>query len=221
MAGFDYLQAMFFLKCIAFLIKTISQRREHGRRVRLARIRSSAKRRMQLYRMFKARKSRALISTVLMMNSFKPSAERKVWCKVRSENWWHMIVKGNFEEDEWIQNFRMSKGTFESLCKEVHPFMYKQDTQMRKAIPVDKRVAVALWRLATNCDYRTIGHLFGIAKSTVCEIVAEFCFVINRYFMSKYISIPTDEDLCRNVSKFDLKWGFPSALLLLMVLTYQ
>ena len=73
MAGFDYLQAMFFLKCIAFLIKKISQRREHGRRVRLARIRSSAKRRMQLYRMFKARKLRALISTVLMMNNFKQS----------------------------------------------------------------------------------------------------------------------------------------------------
>ena len=42
---------------------------------------------------------------------------------------------------------------------------------MRKAIPVEQRVAIALWRLATTTDYRTIGHLFGVSKPAVCGIV--------------------------------------------------
>lgn len=39
---------------------------------------------------------------------------------------------------------------------------------MRKAIEVEKRVGLTLWFLATGADYRTISHLFGVAKSTVC-----------------------------------------------------
>ena len=33
--------------------------------------------------------------------------------------------------------------------------------------------------------------------------------MINKYLLSKYIYIPTGEDLRRVVSKFDSKWGFP------------
>ena len=43
---------------------------------------------------------------------------------------------------------------------------------MRKAIPVEQRVAVTLWRLATTADYQTIVHLVGISKAAVCIIGA-------------------------------------------------
>ena len=35
---------------------------------------------------------------------------------------------------------------------------------MRSAVSVERRVAIALWRLASNGDYRSIGHMFGVAK---------------------------------------------------------
>ena len=35
---------------------------------------------------------------------------------------------------------------------------------MRRAIPLEQRVAIALWRVATNGDYRTIAHLFGVSE---------------------------------------------------------
>ena len=35
---------------------------------------------------------------------------------------------------------------------------------MTRAVSVERRVALTLWFLATNSDYRTIGHLFGVSK---------------------------------------------------------
>ena len=49
---------------------------------------------------------------------------------------------------------------------------------MTKAIPVEQRVALTLWFLSTNADYRTIGHLFGVSKSTVCIVTKEVCSAI-------------------------------------------
>lgn len=80
-----------------------------------------------------------------------------------------------FTERDWIENFRMRKATFIYLCQQLSVSLRKQDTVLRKAISVEKRVAVTLWCLATPCEYRTIAHLFGIARSTVCEIVHETC----------------------------------------------
>ena len=47
----------------------------------------------------------------------------------------------------------------------------RQDTRLRKAIPTEKRVAITLWFYATGADYRTIGHFFGVSKSTVSLVV--------------------------------------------------
>ena len=52
--------------------------------------------------------------------------------------------------------------------------MEKQNTFFRKAIPMEKRVAVALWRLATGNTYRSISKVFGIGLTSVAKIVYKF-----------------------------------------------
>jgi len=51
----------------------------------------------------------------------------------------------------------------------------KQDTIMRKAIPLEKRIAKALYILGSSSEYRTVGRLFGVSDSMVCKILQEFC----------------------------------------------
>ena len=75
-----------------------------------------------------------------------------------------------FTTTDWLDNFRMSNNTFTYLCNELRQAIQKKDTEMRKAIPVEQRVAIALWRLATTTDYRTIGHLFGVSKPAVLRM---------------------------------------------------
>ena len=80
---------------------------------------------------------------------------------------------------------------------------------MRKAISVEQRLAVTLWCLATPCEYRTIAHPFGIARSTVCEVVQETCTIIVQTLLHKYIQFPRGNQLHEDIEGFLTKWGVP------------
>ena len=58
--------------------------------------------------------------------------------------------------------FRMLQGTFQYICIELKPIIEKKDSAMRQAIPLEQ---------ATNSEYHTIAHLFGVSRLSVCVIV--------------------------------------------------
>ena len=87
----------------------------------------------------------------------------------------------------------MSKVTFQYLCTQLRPLIERRDTWMRRAITVEHRIAITLWCLATPAEYRTIAHLFGIARSTVCEIVHDTVNAIVVKLKGQYIKFPTGE----------------------------
>ena len=65
----------------------------------------------------------------------------------------------------------MEHSTFLQIVHLVRP----RDTQLRKAIPIENLVGVALWRLSTGNSFRSIKKTFGGGKSTGAQIAAEFC----------------------------------------------
>lgn len=83
---------------------------------------------------------------------------------------------------------------------------------MRQAIPVEKRLAVTLWTLATPAEYRTIAHLFGIARSTVCKIVHDTCEAITGVLLKRYITFPSGDKLQAVIEGFESKWGLPQCI---------
>ena len=106
----------------------------------------------------------------------------------------------------------MSKATFQYLCSQLRTEIAKKDTRLRKAITVEHRVAVTLWCLATPTEYRTIAHLFGIARSTVCEIVHETVEAIVNKLLGQYIKFPTGEAQREVIRGFERKWNFPQCV---------
>ena len=123
----------------------------------------------------------------------------------------------SFNDEQWMANFRMSRRTFTHLCNQIRPEIARRNTRLRCAIRVEKRVAITLWRLATNGDYHSIGHMFGVAKGTVCVIVIDMCRAIVKLLLQKYVKCPSGEGIAEVVSGF--KWldmDFSSALGLLM-----
>ena len=80
---------------------------------------------------------------------------------------------------------------------------------MWRPLPVQRKVAVCLWCLATSTEYRTIAHLFGIGWSTVCDIVHGTCRAIVKVLMKQYIKFPSGNDFDRVVDEFKTKWGVP------------
>ena len=121
-------------------------------------------------------------------------------------------MRGSFTEEDWLENFRMSKETFLYLCQELGHTISRQDTHMRKALPSEMRVAITLWRLGTNDSYRTVGHLFGVSRSSVYLIVKEVCQAIVNKLLPIYIRIPEGDTLKEVVRQFQSKYNFPQCI---------
>ena len=137
---------------------------------------------------------------------------RRVWTKPRSQSFWEETCQGWCDRD-WVENFRMSKGSFEYLCAELSPHIAKRDTNFRKAIEVRHRVAITLYWLADTARYRTIANLFGVGKSTVCTIVKQVCEVLVGILLSRYIYFPQNrQEVQDEIDGFRDRAGFPQVV---------
>ena len=112
-----------------------------------------------------------------------------------------------FTPSDWMENFQISRETYQYLCQKLQRVIRHEDTTLRTAISVEKRVAVTLWCLATCSEYRTIAHLFCLARSTVCVIVHDTCKAIVLVLQKLFITFPSGEQLKRVVEGFESKWG--------------
>ena len=77
----------------------------------------------------------------------------------------------------------MSFPTYHYFCDQLR----SQILHYRRAIPVEKRVAIILRFLANPGEYRTIAHLFGVARCTVGVIVKQVCTAIDNVLQKQYI----------------------------------
>ena len=105
----------------------------------------------------------------------------------------------------------MSNAKFSDLCEQLRRALHRSDTQFRKAISVEHRVAITIWRLSTNVEYRTIGHLFAVSKTSMCRIVHDVCTAIVKTLLRHYIKFPRGDQLSLRdtVTGFRERWGFP------------
>ena len=109
----------------------------------------------------------------------------------------------------WKRHFRVSRGTFDYFCGIVSLDIQRQNTRFRQAIPVQKRVAIALWRLGLGNSYRSTAITFGIGKSSAIKICHSFSEAINRR-KNDFISLPVrEDDIKETISKFEEKLNFP------------
>ena len=73
---------------------------------------------------------------------------------------------------------------------------------MRHPISVERQVALTLYYLTSDSDFRTIGHLFGVSKSTVCVVVKAVCSATVLVLLPKHITFPSGENLNAVVQGF-------------------
>ena len=76
----------------------------------------------------------------------------------------------------------MGQDSFDKLCTELQHCIVKRDTRFC--------VAVTLWKLATNVEYRTLTQLMGIGRSTACQIVNSVCEAITCIFCQDSLVFP-------------------------------
>ena len=119
-------------------------------------------------------------------------------------------MKGTFRDDQWMENFRITKATFEILCDDLCPSFPDQARSVQEQLQLNHRVAIAVYLMAFFAEYRTIANLFGVGKSTVHKCTHDVCTAMAENILDKYVKFPTDDDLQHVIDDFDNIWGFPT-----------
>jgi hypothetical protein len=86
---------------------------------------------------------------------------------------------------------RMDVGTFEYLCTTLAPMLLRQDTNMRSAIPVHVKVAVAISRLATCNSMQSLADLYMIGLFSSQLAVSQFCLAMKFLLLKRFIRWPS------------------------------
>ncbi|KAJ1400689.1 Harbinger transposase-derived nuclease domain [Sesbania bispinosa] len=136
--------------------------------------------------------------------------QRRLWVKDRSKDWWERYGHPEFPDEEFKRAFRMSKATFEMICRELDSAVTKKNTMLRDAIPVRQRVAVCIWRLATGDPLRLVSKQFGLGISTCHKLVLEVCSAIKTVLMPKFLRWPDESNMRKVKDEFESLSGIPN-----------
>ena len=141
---------------------------------------------------------------------------RRICQLERQEIWFETMWEHRDDNgyQTWKANFRMSGESFQKLVRLNSSALIKRDSQFRRAIAVEKRVAIAIWRLSTENSFKNIAKVFAVGKSTVVTICKEFCRELKRR-SSEYISfLVTLRENAEAILKFkaDVNCKIPQAV---------
>ena len=98
-----------------------------------------------------------------------------------------------FSVQEWYENFRLSRATFQFLVEELKPELKLQDTKMRKAVKVENKVS----------------NRFGLSRGFVCICICKVAAAVLGKLGPKYMSIAKGEEPAHVIANYKEKWGFP------------
>jgi hypothetical protein len=145
------------------------------------------------------------ILQAILAGAFYPRI-REVWMRPRSSAWFEM-VETYFTDDQWYENFRVTKGTFAFILSKINLDISHKDTVMRNAVPAKRRLPCINF-LASTAEYKTIANLFGFSAAFVCICVKEVCQAVRKR-LPTVVSIPEGENLLQIIRRYEEKWGFP------------
>jgi hypothetical protein len=151
----------------------------------------------------------ALCGLMVMMHAHKRMSARRprrLWAHDRGLNrpgFFDQNLLGSFNTREFKARMRIDVSSFEYLCSTLAPLLTRQDTNMRGAIPVQVKVAVAISRLATGNSMQTIADLYKIGLSTSQVTVSQFCFAVKSILLRKFIQWPSRTVMKKYAEEFE------------------
>ena len=85
---------------------------------------------------------------------------RRAWVFPRPQNWFHELLNNRALDHWWKENFRVSRATFEFICRLAEPAIARRNTTIRGRLCVRARIFAAISALhhksvlSTCCGFR-------------------------------------------------------------------
>ncbi|KAJ7344637.1 hypothetical protein JRQ81_000587 [Phrynocephalus forsythii] len=115
--------------------------------------------------------------------------QKMCWCYPGRSRWFHNTILQLWDDGQWIMNFRMTRQTLFEIADVLRPYRMRRDTVMRSAVPVEERVAIGVYYLASRSCYRTIAHVFQKSTSTIASVVVEVCLAIEHTLLKQEVRV--------------------------------
>lgn len=144
------------------------------------------------------RKSAAavILAAILIQKSKKRRNQKRLWVKewIRRreiENSAQNLIRDlrNEGDNTFKQFFRISPEQFNLLLEMIRPIVSKRDTNMRKAISVETKLAITLRYLSSGDSYRSLALLFRVPHNTTSGIVPATCRAIHMVLCQDYLKV--------------------------------
>ena len=103
----------------------------------------------------------------------------------------------------------MDVSIFEFLCSSLATFLQRQDTNIRYAVPVQIKVVVTIFRLATGNFMYNIVDLYRIGRYTIQLVVSQFNKAVNTLLLKKFIKWPSTAVKDKFADEFQYLYGIP------------
>nr|XP_039264852.1 protein ALP1-like [Styela clava] len=132
---------------------------------------------------------------------------RKIWMEYRPDDWWLNALK-NFGEQEWLSNFRIRRETFSKLTTLMRDDLEPDERCVRTPLSLDKRIAIAIYQLASTAEFRTTGNMFGVHRTSVHRYLHRFCECLIKH-QKKFIFLPTAAEAKTIAAANQQLTGFP------------
>lgn len=130
------------------------------------------------------------------------------WVMPRSTSWFSRFVLQEYDDNRWLENFRMTKSSVFSLTNLLRPHIEKQNTRYRLAIPPIVRVACTLFKLCQGASLLLCSEFFAIGTSTVSGIIRDVVKAVNDELRHE-IAWPTGNRLQMIIAQFREFSGLP------------
>lgn len=133
------------------------------------------------------------------------------WVKPQSTTWFTRFLLQEYNNDRWLQMFRMTKRSVFNLAQVLAPAVKKKDTKYRATIPVIVRVACTLFKLSHGATLLICSELFAIGRSTISSILRQVVHAINDRLRNE-IQWPFGEGIQETAEGFRNLCGLPGIL---------
>lgn len=133
------------------------------------------------------------------------------WVLPRSTSWFSRFVLQEYDDNRWLENFRLTKSAVFSLTNLLRPHIEKQNTHYRLAIPPIVRVACCLFKLCQGASLLLCSEFFAIGVSTTSGIIRDVVKAVNDELRHE-ISWPTGNRLQLTMAQFREFSGLPGVV---------
>jgi len=99
-----------------------------------------------------------------------------------------------FSDQQFRATFRMSRLSFHRLHVILLPYITRQNTRFRQAVPSQRRLAIFLYHITLGACYTAVSNQFGHGKSTISNIVGQVAEAIYKHMTKRYVRFPSPEE---------------------------